>query len=477
MLRDPAERYRADDAPPKAPAPGRAESANVGPEYAWDDTGPACVAWIIDAQRDFLDPKGAHCVFNAASVAEGAAVGAVAALTRAVEWMAAHCQVLVYTGDWHGRSDASAEQARRDAAIANDPSDFPKRSANEGEHERASVIAPIRPLRPVVLVQDADEVEAEAVAYRALAEGRAVFACKSRDGVFEQSVACDSFLRSLEDVLLRPLEVVVAGVARDGSVIRAVDGLLASGREVTVIRDAVCGVQPRLDEELRSRWAGEGVVVSLADLHWSEGADPQISFADIEIAEVYEKLDRMMGRQSAFIPLAELDAAVPWELYRARLDAARLGRMDGPRLRASLLAHDVVAVFKAILLGAIYDLPDEVLEFMAQDRLTFRRFAGLGVTDEVPSARLLRIHRTRWTKSDAMAELVADIENRWRREGYRVDGLRSLAGSSSSVSTKAASSRSQTPGSEPGPRRSPKGGGKTKRASRRKRKKRRKKRR
>ena len=477
MLPDPAERYRADDAPPEARAPGRAEPANAGPEYAWDDTGPARVGWIIDAQRDFLDPKGQHCVFNAASVAEGAAVGAVAALTRAVEWMAAHCQVLVYTGDWHGRSDASAEQARRDAAIANDPSDFPKRSANEGEHERASVIAPIRPLRPVVLGQDADEVEAEAVAYRALAEGRAVFACKSRDGVFEESVACDSFLRSLEDALLRPLDIVVAGVARDDSVIRAVDGLLVSGREVTVISDAVCGVQSRLEEELRSRWAGEGVVVSLDDLHWSEGADPQISFADIEMAEVYEKLDRMMGRESGFIPLAELDAAVPWELYRARLEAARLGRMDGPRLRTSLLAHDAVAVFKSILLGAIYDLPDVVLKFLVQDRLTFRRFAGLGVTDEAPSARLLRIHRTRWTESDAMAELVADIEVRWRRKGYRVDGLRSLAGSSSSGSTKAASSRPQTPGSEPGPRRSPKGGGKTKRASRRKGKKRRKKRR
>ena len=471
MLRDPAERSHGEDAPPEAPGPG--------PEYAWDDTGPALVGWIIDAQRDFLDPKGPHCVFDAASVAEGAAVGAVGALTRAVEWMAAHCQVLVYTGDWHGRAGAGAGagSAGRDAAIANDPAEFPGRSANEGEHERAGVIAPIRPLRPVVLVQDADKAGAEAVVDRALAEGRAVFACRSRDGVFEESVACESFLGSLEDALLRPLSVVVAGVARNDSVIRSVDGLLASGREATVIGDAVCGVQPRLEEELRSRWAGEGVVVSLDDLRWSEAADPQISFADIEMAEVYEKLDGMMGSESGFIPLAELGAAVPWELYRARLEAARLDRTDGPRLRASLLAHDAVAVFKALLLGAIYDLPYAVLTFLVQDRLTFRRFAGLGVTDEAPSARLLRIHRTRWTKSDAMAELVADIEVRWRSEGYRVGGLQRLAGSSSSASTRAAGSRPRMPGSEPGPRRSPKGGGKTKRASRRKRKKRRKRRR
>ena len=469
MLPDPAERSHDEDAPREAPGPG--------PEYAWDEPGPARVGWIIDAQQGFLDPKEPHCVFNAASVAETAAVGAVAALTRAVEWMAAHCHVLVYTGDWHGRAGTAAEPAGRHAAVANDPSELRGRSANEGEDERAGVISPIRPLSPVVLVQDADEAGAEAAADRALAEGRAVFARRGRDGVFEEGVACDSFLRSLEDALLRPLSVVVAGVARDDSVIRSVGGLLASGREVTVIGDAVCGVQPGLEEELRSRWAGGAVVMSLEDLRWSEAADPQMSFADVQMAEVYEKLDEMTGRESGFIPLAELGAAVPWELYRARLEAARLDRTDGPRLRASLLAHDAVAVFKALLLGAIYDLPDAVLKFLVQDRLTFRRFAGLGVTDEAPSARLLRIHRTRWTKSGAMAELVADIEVRWRREGHRVGGLRSLTGSSSSALTGAAGGRPQMTGSEPGPRRSPKGGGKTERASRRKRKRRRRRRR
>ena len=65
--------------------------------------------------------------------------------------------------------------------------------------------------------------------------------------------------------------------------------------------------------------------------------------------------------------------------------------------------HDVLVMFKTILLGVIYSLSDENLEFLLHDRLTFRRFAGLGMADEPPTARMVRVHRKRWTKAGSLS--------------------------------------------------------------------------
>ena len=85
--------------------------------------------------------------------------------------------------------------------------------------------------------------------------------------VFKGNPACGSFLREVEEVMDLPLDVIVAGMARDRSVTLAVDGLLARGHQAIVVRDAVCGVGLDLEKETQSRWDGKVTVVSAAALY------------------------------------------------------------------------------------------------------------------------------------------------------------------------------------------------------------------
>ena len=405
------------------PLTSGAEAGRAPSKSRWTGLRPVRVAWIVDARREFLGGQGPIRVFGTDGLARMPAPEALAALTRAVRWMASECSVLVYE-DWT-------------------------------EGERAGLIDAIRPVNPLVLSRDADDEQAEDLACRALAEGRAVVLRRSRNRALEKHSARGAFLAAVEDFFDLPVEVVVAGVARDRSMERAADGLISHCHAVTVIRDGICwvGARPR-EEALPGRGSPRSTVASLAALRRDAAGYRQMSFADIEIGEAYEHLDRIMRRMPGFRVLDNLGAEIPWELFRSRLEASRMDRTDALRGDASLFATDALVAFKSILLGAMYGLTDDALEFHLLDRLSFRRFTGLGMADRPPSARMLRLHLKRWTKTGVMAELVADVDRRWRGKGYRFQGLQTLTGSSSPRSRDGApveEVRPEMPGGEPVP--------------------------
>ena len=119
-----------------------------------DHPEPARIAWIVDAQPEFLDRKGKLHIFGVDGVERMATRKAAASLAWAVDWLAGVCSLMVYVGNGHGAGGAQ-------------------------------VFDPIRPVDPLVLSRDASEDEAESLAHRALGEGRAVVASRASDGGFE----------------------------------------------------------------------------------------------------------------------------------------------------------------------------------------------------------------------------------------------------------------------------------------------------
>lgn len=173
--------------------------------------------------------------------------------------------------------------------------------------------------------------------------------------------------------------------------------------------------------------------------------------------------------------LVELGDVVSWEDFRLRLEDGR-SELTAPDLLDSSPRNDVLVVFRAILFAAIFELSDDDSAYMVADRRSVRDFVGLDGTDEPPTARWLRIHRIRWTKAGAIGELVADVDNRWARLGYRLQGLRDLMGASVAGSKDDGGERArpEVPGSEPELRARPKkAAGKRQAAGRKKAKRRR----
>lgn len=243
---------------------------------------PARIGWIVDVQNDFMLPPErsgrlyVHDLFD-----DGRDVGAaqiVPALVRAVAWMRAHCDAIVYTGDWHSHDDPEIDPVAPDAAKGTYPPHCMGLSADEEEREGAQIIAEIRPEDPVVLARDASPADAHDVVRRAVDERRPVFIQKHRFSVFEGNPAADAFLRALRDRLGGVVEVMMIGVARDVCVKGALEGMLERDVPVTLVTDATWGLGLEAEDASLRAWMDAGAaLVTLRGLELRDAsalADP-----------------------------------------------------------------------------------------------------------------------------------------------------------------------------------------------------------
>lgn len=232
-------------------------------------TNPAAakIGWIVDVQNDFMLPpeKGGrlyvHDLFD-----DGKDIGAtqiVSALVRATEWMRAHCDAIVYTGDWHNYEDAEIDPVAPDATKGTYPPHCMGLSPDAEERKGAEIIDEIRPADPVVLRRDATDADARDVARRAVEERRPVFIHKSRFSVFEGNPGADVFVRALRERLGGAVEVYMIGVARDVCVKGALEGMLEPVRAlpVTLVTDATWGLGIEPEAESLRRWMAAGAAL------------------------------------------------------------------------------------------------------------------------------------------------------------------------------------------------------------------------
>jgi transposase, IS5 family len=108
--------------------------------------------------------------------------------------------------------------------------------------------------------------------------------------------------------------------------------------------------------------------------------------------------------------LARIDGLLEWgaiERELAQLHAAKEGR---PAYRPLLL-------FKALLLQQWYQLSDPGLEEALYDRLSFRRFVGLGLAEEVPDHSTLSRFRGRLAARGWGEQLLAALNRQLEQRG------------------------------------------------------------
>ena len=106
-------------------------------------------------------------------------------------------------------------------------------------------------------------------------------------------------------------------------------------------------------------------------------------------------------------PLQRVSELVDWSAIEAVLSGLRSGSMGAP-------AYPSLALFKALLLQQWYGLSDPGLEEALMDRLSFRRFLGLSLSEPVPDHSTLWRFREQLAKSGlaerAFALITAQIE-------------------------------------------------------------------
>lgn len=225
------------------------------------------LGWVVDVQKDFMDPGGRLYVHNLYDPGDPGASMARASIVRTVEWMRGHCDCVVFTGDWHAMGDREIDPMHPDATRGTYPPHCMGASSDAEERDGAALIPEIDPGEmAVVLDRDATPNDANRVARTVARSRRPAFIRKREFSVFEGNPATDAFLTALRGELGNgDLDVLVCGVATDVCVRHAVDGFLDRGYHVTIVRDATWGLGVAPDDLTWGRWAARGARVVTSD--------------------------------------------------------------------------------------------------------------------------------------------------------------------------------------------------------------------
>ena len=140
----------------------------------------------------------------------------------------------------------------------------------------------------------------------------------------------------------------------------------------------------------------------------------QLGFFDAELrlAVLSEKGD----------PLEAIDALVPWERFRADIEAVVLTPSETKKSNAGRKPIDVLVLLRMLVLQALYNLSDEDAEYQVNDRMSFGRFVGKGIEARIPDATTLWLFREKLAKAGLIEKLFQRFDLYLEAKGYIARG-------------------------------------------------------
>src|SRR5262245_65473916 len=103
----------------------------------------------------------------------------------------------------------------------------------------------------------------------------------------------------------------------------------------------------------------------------------QLGFFDAD-----KRLEALSARGD---PLEAIDRLVPWESFRAEIEAVVLTPDELKKSSAGRKPFDAILMFRMLVLQALNNLSDE----QVRDRLSFSRFLGVAIEDSISDATTL----------------------------------------------------------------------------------------
>ena len=121
-------------------------------------------------------------------------------------------------------------------------------------------------------------------------------------------------------------------------------------------------------------------------------------------------------------PLEALNALIPFESFRAEIEAVVRLAPEARKSNAGRKPFDAVMMFKVLVLQTLYNLADEQVEYQIRDRLSFMRFLGRGLEDVVPDATTVWLFREALTKANLVKALFERFDGHLNARGYIARG-------------------------------------------------------
>ena len=117
---------------------------------------------------------------------------------------------------------------------------------------------------------------------------------------------------------------------------------------------------------------------------------------------LFEYEDRMEELSKKNCHLERLNSIIDWELFRDILNKSFEKKSKGP---GGAPHYDYVLMFKALVIQKFHQLSDEQTEYQIKDRLSFQKFLGFDLTDDVPDQNTIREFRESLIKNGVIDKI------------------------------------------------------------------------
>src|SRR5450756_941866 len=121
-------------------------------------------------------------------------------------------------------------------------------------------------------------------------------------------------------------------------------------------------------------------------------------------------------------PLEMIDRVVPFESFRAEIEAVVLTPAEDKKSNAGRKPIDVIVMFRMLVLQSLYNLSDEQVEYQVRDRMSFTRFLRLGIEDCIPDGTTLWLFREALGKAGLIEKLFKRFNRHLEAKGYIARG-------------------------------------------------------
>src|ERR1035437_9295675 len=121
-------------------------------------------------------------------------------------------------------------------------------------------------------------------------------------------------------------------------------------------------------------------------------------------------------------PLEMIDRVVPFESFRAEIEAATLTPAREKKSNAGRKPIDVIVMLRMLVLPSLYNLADEQVGYPVRGRLSFTRFLRLGIEDSIPDGTTLWLFREALGKAGLIEKLFKRFSRHLEAKGYIARG-------------------------------------------------------
>jgi transposase, IS5 family len=116
----------------------------------------------------------------------------------------------------------------------------------------------------------------------------------------------------------------------------------------------------------------------------------------------FDENDRLKELSKLGDPLEKLNTVINWQMFGPVLKRVLKKEPQGPGGRPP---YDYVMMFKILILQKLYHISDAQAEFQIKDRLSFMRFLGLSLYNDVPDDKTIWYFREQLVKADIIDTL------------------------------------------------------------------------